>query len=336
MNPALSTTMSSKVSIIMAVFNGSDFLAPAIESALAQTHGDFELIIVDDCSTDRSPEIIAHYATDSRVRPVRNDRNQGVAASRNHGLSLATGEWIAFLDQDDIWLPDKLAIQVAALRRHPEAGLMHARYARIDPSGTLLERYRGLTASHFANPDAAVEVRDVFAEIFLSNDIQPLTTMIPRTVLDTVGHFDPELPGVDDYELWLRIALRYPVGHIDTIVGYWRAHPAQQSNRGHRMLTLRLAALERILSRFPEARGRVPGKQLRNRMHGQYAAAANYSLYHLRDYPAARRLFSHALRYDRQDFSARVKWLYCALPPAVRGTVRTLKNLFRPQRPDNA
>ena len=328
----MNTTNPSQplVSVIMAVFNGEAYLDLAIRSALAQTYDNFELIVIDDESTDTSPALIQQHARDSRLRFVRNAKNMGVAASRNRGLELARGELIAFLDQDDIWLPEKLAIQLAAIQAHPQVGLMHSGYARIDPQGTLLEQYRGLSASHFANPDATVDVRDVFAEIFISNDIQPLTTLIPRAILDGVGPFDPELPGVDDYELWLRIALHHPVGRIDTILGYWRAHPGQQSNLGHRMLTIRLEALERILRRFPEARQRVPDAALRNRMHRQYSSAANYAMYHLRDYPAARRYFGDALRYRWHDVAAWGKYGYCALPAPVRTVVKALKNLFQP------
>lgn len=96
-----------------------------------------------------------------------------------------------------------------------------------------------------------------------------ITPLIPRRVLDEVGMFEADLPGVDDYELWLRIALRYPIGHIRTIVGHWRKHPGQQSHKGHQMLVMRIRALKRILHRFPEAREHVPPAAFVARMHGK-------------------------------------------------------------------
>ncbi len=331
MNSVSST--SPLVSVVMAVFNGTAYLRQAIESALGQTYSHLELIIVDDCSTDNSVAVVENYLTDARVKLVRNERNGGVAAARNRALGLAKGELIAFLDQDDIWLPRKLELQVAALRAHPEVGLMHANYARIDPEGRLLAHYHDLPAERFGNPGAAVDVHDVFAEIFISNDIQPLTTVIPRSVLETVGLFDPELPGVDDYELWLRIALRYPVGRVDTILGYWRAHPGQQSNRGHRMLMIRLEALDRFLRRFPEASLRVPAGVLRKRMHRMCHSAANYTMYHLRDYPAARALFGRTVAYRPLDVDSWGKYAYCALPARVRDTLKKIKSAFKPLPP---
>jgi glycosyltransferase involved in cell wall biosynthesis len=317
------------VSIIMAVYNGAAYIAEAMESALRQTYKNTELVIVDDCSTDESAKIVEQYLSDERVIFVRNEQNVGVAASRNRALTLATGELFTFLDQDDIWLPRKLEHQVTAIQAHPGIGLLHASYARIDPEGVLLPAYRALSAERFDNLDAPIDVRDVFAEIFVSNDIQPLTTMIPRGVLEAVGPFDASLPGVDDYELWLRIALRYPVGHIHTIVGFWRAHSGQQSNQGYKMLMIRLKALDKILYRYPKAKQRVPGKAFRKRMHSMCSSAANYTMYYLHDYSTARGLFMRTVTYRPLDFSSWTKYMYCALPTPVRNVIKRMKNSLK-------
>lgn len=323
-----SSTTGPLVSIIMAVYNGAAYLAEAIESALNQTYSNIELIIVNDCSSDESVSIVTHYLSDGRITLFHNERNSGVAASRNRALEHAKGEFITFLDQDDIWLPRKLEIQVAVIQANPGIGLLHAGYARIDPNSDLLPAYRELPAERFSDPDATVDVRDVFAEIFVTNDIQPLTTMIPREVMEAVGPFNAELPGVDDYELWLRIALRYPVGHIQTIVGYWRAHPGQQSNQGYRMLMIRLKALDQILNQYPEAESRVPRKEFRKRMHGMCTSAANYTMYYLHDYLAARDLFARALKFQRLNFPSWGKYAYCSLPTPLRDGLKKIKELL--------
>lgn len=318
------------VTVIMAVYNGEAYLAAAIESALQQTYANLELVVVDDCSSDDSVRIVERHLPDGRIVFVRNDHNVGVAASRNRALTLAKGELITFLDQDDIWLPHKLDIQVAAIQAHPEVGLMHAEYGRIDPEGQLLPAYQKLAAEQFDNPAAAIDVRDVFSEIFLSNNIQPLTSMIPRKVIDAVGVFEADLPGVDDYELWLRIALRYPVGHIQTIVGYWRKHPGQQSNKGHTMLVMRIKALDRVLSRFPEAEQRVPREAFIARMHSMCRSAANYTMYYLHDYSTARELFARAVKYRPADLATWGKLAYCSLPDSLRNALKRLKRIFKP------
>jgi glycosyltransferase involved in cell wall biosynthesis len=328
-------TNSPIVSVIMTVYNGQPYIAEAIESALAQTYRNLELIIVDDCSPDHSEDVIRQYLGDKRLVLVRNDSNAGVAASRNRGLAIAKGEYITFLDQDDVWLPHKLELQVAAILSHPDIGLLHAGYARIDEKGDFLPAYKDLATDKFANPGADVVVRDVFSEIFISNDIQPLTTMIPKAVLEAVGHFDSQLPGVDDYELWLRIAYKYPVGHLDTIVGYWRAHSGQQSNLGYKMLMLRLQALDLILARFPQAKQRVPAKDFRKRMGGMCRSAANYTMYYLHEYSLARPLFLRAVTYRPFDLNSFAKWAYCSSPTmlreAVKASVRMVKRSVKEQ-----
>lgn len=323
------TRMPPLVSVIMATYNGEAYLAAAIESALRQTYSNLELVVVDDCSSDDSVRIVERYLPDGRIVFVRNDHNVGVAASRNRALTLAKGELVTFLDQDDIWLPHKLEIQVAAIQAHPEVGLMHAEYGRIDPEGVLLPAYQKLAAEKFDNPAAAIDVRDVFPEIFISNNIQPLTSMIPRKVIDAVGVFEADLPGVDDYELWLRIALRYPVGHIQTIAGYWRKHPGQQSNKGHKMLVMRIKALDLILRRFPEAEHRVPREAFLKRMHGMCRSAANYTMYYLHDYSTARELFARAVKYRPADLAAWGKLAYCSLPDGLRNALKRVKRMLK-------
>lgn len=322
--------MVDKVSVIMPVYKGEKHLATAIESVLAQTHRDFELIIVNDCSPDGSDEIAHRYIGDPRLKVLRNPTNLGVAASRNRALAEATGQYIAFLDQDDIWVPEKLAIQVRVLAAHPELGLLYSRIGRMDDTGDLCPTDRKRPPTDFGNPDAKLDIfPDAFPSLFVSNSIQPLTTMIPRRVLDEVGPFIPELAGADDYELWLRIALRYPLGRLETILGLWRAHPRQQSNQGFKMLMLRLQTLDLILNGFPEARRRIPRKPYNLRMHGLCREAADYKMYFLHDYAEARGLFVRAVKYRPLDIASWFKAAYCALPATPREWIKGLNGMVR-------
>ena len=319
------------ISILMPVYNGAKFLASAIDSALAQTYPAIQLILVNDCATDNSAEIIARYLPDPRITYLQNAHNSGVATSRNVALQHATGSYIAFHDQDDLWLPNKLELQMAALQQHPEIGLLHTRYARIDPEGRLFPEYNTLDQGAFGNPAAETVVGDVFEEIFISNDIQPLTSIIPKTVLDTVGWFNPDLPGVDDYELWLRIARRYPIAHLQTITGYWRQHAAQQSKQGYTMLLIRLKAMDTFLAADPDAASKVNRSAFVARMHGMNRGAANHYFYNMQDYASARGYFRKALTLKPGDIDSRIKLAYCALPDAMRERLRRLKQRLKRQ-----
>lgn len=314
------------VSVIMPVYNGARYLASAIDSALAQSWPALQLILVNDAATDDSDEIIRRYLPDPRITYLINPANAGVATSRNVALQHATGDYIAFHDQDDLWLPCKLELQMAVMQQHPEIGLLHTRYARIDSAGELFPEYRALDQDAFCNPAAQIRVDDVFEEIFISNDIQPLTSLISKKVLDEVGWFNPGLPGVDDYELWLRIARRYPVGHVQTITGFWRQHAAQQSKQGYTMLLIRLKAMDTFLAADPAAARRVNRAAYVARMHGMNSGAANHYFYNLHDYPTARAHFLKALKLKPGDVGSLIKLAYCLLPDSGRNLLRHLKN----------
>ena len=314
------------VSIIMPVYNGAKYLSSAIDSALAQSWPALQLILVNDGATDNSHEIIQRYLPDPRIVYLINPANAGVATSRNVALQHASGDYIAFHDQDDLWLPGKLELQMGVMQRHPEIGLLHTRYARIDSEGALFPEYRALGEEAFCNPAADTRVDDVFEEIFISNDIQPLTSVIPKKVLDTVGWFNPDLPGVDDYELWLRIARRYPVGHLQTITGFWRQHAAQQSKQGYTMLLIRLKAMDTFLAADPAAAQRVNRAAYVARMHSMNRGAANHYFYNLHDYKTACVHLLKALKLRPGDVGSLVKLAYCFLPDSAKNLMRHLKN----------
>ncbi|MBD3881905.1 glycosyltransferase [Phormidium tenue FACHB-886] len=124
-----------RVSVIVPTYNGDRFVAKAVESVLHQSYSDYELIVVDDGSSDGTAQVLASYA--ERIHYV-SQANHGVAAARNHGLALAQGEFIAFLDQDDVLLPNKLALQVSCFEQHPDAGIVHSGWQIVNAQGTKL------------------------------------------------------------------------------------------------------------------------------------------------------------------------------------------------------
>ncbi len=177
-----------RVSVVMPAYNATATLEASMRSALAQTHADVELLVVDDCSTDGTWDVVQRLAAeDPRVVPIRQPRNAGVAAARNAGIEAATGRYIAFLDSDDRWYPDKLAIQLAAMRTEG-AAVGYAAYERVDAAGRVLSRVR-------PPPRAG------YARMLKGNCIGNLTGIYDRAIgeprFSRMGH--------EDYAFWLQV-----------------------------------------------------------------------------------------------------------------------------------
>ncbi len=205
-----------RVSVIIPTYNRGWILEEAVDSVLAQTYTDFELIVVDDGSTDDTRALLQPYG--QRIAYVHQD-NQGVSAARNTGLRLARGELIALLDSDDLWKPAKLARQVAFFDAHPDAQICQTeevwirRGRRVNPKN----RHRKPSGWIF-EPSLALCL------------VSPSAVMLRRGLMDAMGGFDVSLPACEDYDLWLRISLRCPIHLIeDALVVKRGGHPDQLS-----------------------------------------------------------------------------------------------------------
>jgi glycosyltransferase involved in cell wall biosynthesis len=182
--------MPPLVSIIVPTYNRAALLRETITSVLAQTYPAIELIVVDDGSTDATPELLASYG--DRIRVIRK-QNGGGTAARNTGLAAARGAYVSFLDHDDLLLPEKIARQVALLERRPELGAVHCRWYFIDREGARIDTIGMLPAG------------DLLAPLTLGCFIWSGGPLIRRSVLAEVGGFDPAIWS-SDWDMWLRIA----------------------------------------------------------------------------------------------------------------------------------
>jgi len=207
---------SPLVSVIIPTFNRDWALKEAIDSVLSQTYAALELIVVDDGSTDGTPGILAAYG--DCLRTLHQD-NRGVSAARNAGWRSARGDLIAFLDSDDLWLPEKTAVQVKYLCDNPQYHLCQTeeiwirRGVRVNPKS----RHRKAAGMIFQRS----------LELCL---VSPSAVMLRRDLLEQMDGFDEDLPACEDYDLWLRVGCRYPVGLIDKPLIHKRGgHPDQLS-----------------------------------------------------------------------------------------------------------
>lgn len=201
-----------KVSVIIPAYNALRFLPATIASVLAQTFQDFEVVVVDDGSADGTATWVRGHS-DPRIHLVEQS-NQGAAVARNAGIANATGEYIAFLDADDLWEPTKLAQQVACLDTRLEVGLVHTAIRYIDEHGDKVNRVLGVRGSG-----------EVWREVVIYNPVRCGSTPLVRCdCFRTVGVFDPDLSFAEDWDMWIRISARYHFAVIDQPLVLYRQH----------------------------------------------------------------------------------------------------------------
>jgi glycosyltransferase involved in cell wall biosynthesis len=209
------------VSVLMPVFNAEPYLAAAIESILNQTFADFEFIIIEDGSTDKSRDIAAAYASqDRRIRLICSDSNQGIARSRNKGLSLSRGYYIASMDADDISLPRRLESQVAFLDEHPEIGVLGSALQLIDSQGQKEQVVR------LPKDDGVLRWR----QCFRTPHFQP-TVMMRRHLVMHVGGYRSEYEPADDRDLWWRLSGVTRLSNLEQVFLLYRIHSSNVSRR---------------------------------------------------------------------------------------------------------
>ena len=204
----------AKVSVIIPTYNRSKYIRRAIDSVLKQTFTDYEIIVIDDGSTDNTGEILRGYG--ERVSYIRQS-NQGISASRNRGIGIAKGKYIAFLDSDDEWVPEKLALQVKLLDNDERLGLVCSRMVILNEQGDQCGmKPQKRTGKNFRE---LVEI---------GGDLPTSTIMTRKECFDKVGVFDKDLPPMEDFEMWVRIASQYDVYTIpDKILAYYYRHGHQ-------------------------------------------------------------------------------------------------------------
>ena len=202
------------VSVVIPSYNQGRFIAESVESALSQTLPPSEVIVVEDGSTDETSRVLSGFG--SRVRTIHHSENRGLAATRNTGIAAASGDVVAFLDADDVWLPRKLELQVARLSADPGLGLVCCAVEEVDATGRQLSVRRGGAEGWIAPDLARYDGTLVYAA--------GSTAFVPRHVFDRVGTFDTALTTSQDWDLCFRIAVSYRVGFVPEVLVRYRIH----------------------------------------------------------------------------------------------------------------
>jgi glycosyltransferase involved in cell wall biosynthesis len=209
------------VSIILPCYNGAKWIERAIQSILAQTEADFELIIVDDGSTDNSKALITSFLHDERIRYVY-QKNQGFSGAINRGIIESRGQLIGFIGQDDIWLPNKIEIQLKYLVAHPQISLVYSPYYTIDSEEQLLSTVK--------SPKFSSKQKRIY-KLFLNNYIGFETVLVKKYCFEKEGLLDQNLIVCSDHDMWLRIAEHFDIGYLDVPAVKKRQHGHQLSKK---------------------------------------------------------------------------------------------------------
>jgi glycosyltransferase involved in cell wall biosynthesis len=223
------------VSVIIPTYNRAQKVLRAVSSVLYQTYEDFELIVVDDGSTDDTKERLAPFQ--GKIVYHSLPRNAGVSAARNAGIRLAQAPFLAFLDSDDYWFAEKLARQMAFFERNPQARICQTEERWIRRGRRVNPRTKHLKPTG-----------DIFEPSLKICLVSPSSVMVTRSLLEEAGHFDEGLPACEDYDLWLRIACRVPVHLIrEELVVKEGGHGDQLSARFSGMDRFRIRALIKLI-----------------------------------------------------------------------------------------
>jgi len=285
------------VSVVIPTYNRVGIITKAIDSVLRQTYQDFEIIVVDDGSTDTTREVLTDY--DPRIRYTFKE-NGGIASARNYGIPAARGEYVAFLDSDDFWREEKLERQLACFSEHSEYGMVATRCSEITVEGLLTAE---ITEGRYRKQNRAGRSGWVYADLFARNFIRTSSAMIRKSCLDYVGYFDETLPVCEEVDLWLRIARHCPIGFINETLTVYTDNPEGVS-------TDRFPGREiwiRVLQKNYDP-ARIPEKVYRKRMSRLYDHAGIYRQ-RRGEQTKAKEHFQNALKFNRANF---VAWYHIA------------------------
>ncbi len=215
------TERAPLVSVVIPAYNCRRYVREAVDSVLAQTFTDYEIIVVNDASTDDTPEILAEYESAGSIRVVTHERNRGLAAARNSGIRAARGTWVTFLDADDLWRPEKLDYHARILRERPDIVF-------VSNSGLFFNDGDAVEFPPLPEPPELTSVS--WRRLLLgSSPFSASNATVRRDCLAEVGLFDEGLRAAEDRDLWLRIVRRFGGTLASGVINAYRRHPSNMT-----------------------------------------------------------------------------------------------------------
>jgi glycosyltransferase involved in cell wall biosynthesis len=308
------------VSVIIPCLNRETLVGDAIESALNQTHPNLEIIIVDDGSTDGTGKVVQRYTGSGKVRYLRHEVNKGIPTARNTGIRNSLGDYVAFLDSDDLWLPNKIEVQLRAFSQDTtgQVGMIWTDAYYVHASAAANSRTSGVILppdfDRFTN-------NELLKLLVLRNVVIGGTSMVRRSCFDKVGLLDEDLRGGgDDYDLWLRLAPHFKFRYVPTPLAVVRLHSGNHTSvEGNTRDTLR--SVRKAVARDPQLAALQKIKIAQERF-----VQGKYCFEHGRILEAREHLFQ-TIGYHPVSIQALAAWIFIYCPPLGRVGLRAWRQI---------
>ena len=324
--------LSYDVSVIIGSYNHGQYLPSCIESVLKQTYKKLEIIVIDDGSTDNTKETIAPYF--DRIT-YQYQENQGRGASRNAGINLAKYPWVAFLDADDLWTPDKLEKQINAVKDHPEVDLLVTNAIWFDGDTIVQNDYFKSMNLFHKQPVSHFDHLHVFTEklyrLFIDENFVNLSSVLVRKeCLYQIGLFDVTLPRAQDRDLWLRLSRQYTFAYLDEILTHSRTHTLNDGLRTIHPYLSRIQLFEKAYN-FGSPLEKEYDDLLRKRIAMCHYELGHFYFFKLEELQNARIQFKKALEFDKTRPKTRLFYLLSFIPKPLFVLMRALKRKLLPK-----
>lgn len=270
--------MQPVVSVIVPAYNSANYITETLKSILNQKLQELEVIVVDDCSTDKTRDIVRGFEDSRIVYHCLNKNHGGPSLPRSKGISIAKAPYIAFCDSDDLLMPNMLLESSEFLKKYQELGMCFWDVVRFDnqtreeqpPLLSAYTHFKALLKTQVEERRFLIRTPNAFHGLFYENFIQLSSAVVPRHVFNTVGFFDHSLKNADDWDMWLKIAKQYPIGFIDSIGFKYRVRKGSISGRGPSLFLNRIKVLQKY---YATDLPHNVKKQIRNLMAANYFGA---------------------------------------------------------------
>ena len=271
------------VSVIIATYNRSRIISQAIESVLAQTFGDYEIIVVDDGGRDGTGHLLRNRFA-GKLLYIRKEKNEGLSAARNTGIQAARGRYIALLDDDDCWLPEKLELQVGLIEKRPSLGIVYCNSLKVDEYDEVFGELKGAKRGN------------LFHDLLSSNCLGPPSgVLVAKGVFERSGYFDENLTALEDWDLWIRVSQLYEIDFVDRPLVRYRVHSDNMSSDIVNMQRSTFAVLNKY---WPHVLKEQNAESERNRVYSNHCVNFAWKQYSKGNRDAFKDLVLKALQYD--------------------------------------